>query len=176
MSLPVKLLLGGLGLFVVCGVLGNLIPKAPGDTVATNVAIPVESRKAEPKRPAPVKVETATEKKARLAVERKMLEETKREHALALAEEKDLERRGPKPVASEYDGITPEANAYLKANLKDDKSLDLVECSPVLPWKKDAWAQRVKYRAANSFGGKELQNQIFVIRNGEVTDVVDYRL
>lgn len=82
--------------------------------------------------------------------------------------------RGKKPIPSEWDSITPEANAYLKANLKDYDSMKLVECSPVATYGNDAWCQRVKYRATNSFGGYVLEEKIFVIKDGQVINVVDY--
>lgn len=81
--------------------------------------------------------------------------------------------RGVKPVPSEWDGITPEANEYLRETLKDYDSMKIVECSPVVEWKEDRWAQRVKYRAKNSFGAYDLAEQLFVIRDGTVTDVID---
>ena len=82
--------------------------------------------------------------------------------------------RGPRPIPSSWDGITPEANAYLKANLRDYETMTLVECSDTVTYGTNAWAQRVKYRAKNGFGGTNLQNQLFVIRNGEVIDVQNF--
>jgi len=76
--------------------------------------------------------------------------------------------RGPKPQASDWDGITPEANAYLKRKLKDYKSMELVECSVVVPFGDDKWAQRVRYRSKNSFGAYVVEELVFVIRDGVV--------
>lgn len=82
--------------------------------------------------------------------------------------------RGPMPVASAWDGITPEVNSYLKSALKDYDSLKLVECSPVSTFGVDAWCQRVKYRAKNSFGAYSLEQSIFVLKDHAVVDVQDW--
>ncbi len=79
--------------------------------------------------------------------------------------------RGRKPKESEWDGITPEANTYLKNNLNDYGSMELVNCSPVAPYGTDAWAQRVRIRAKNGFGAKILRDVYFVIRDGQVVSV-----
>jgi len=81
-------------------------------------------------------------------------------------------KRGPMPIPSEWDGITPEVNAYLKENLKDPDSLKIVNCSTVARYGKDGWAQSVKYRAKNSFGGYNLTEQIFIIKQGRVANVL----
>jgi hypothetical protein len=112
-------------------------------------------------------------------------EKAAREKALAEAAEKaklDAERkawirqeekkRGAYPIASAWDGITPEVNDYLRVTLRDYKSMELVNCYEVLPYGEDAWAQQVQYRAKNGFGGTNNVTQIFVIRNGSVIDVV----
>lgn len=92
-----------------------------------------------------------------------------REQAAQRAIDAEEEKvRGPKPQASEWDGITPEANAYLKRNLKDYKSMELVECSVVVPFGEDKWAQRVRYRSKNSFGAFVVEEFVFVIRDGAV--------
>ena len=77
--------------------------------------------------------------------------------------------RGVKPVEGAWDALTPEVNTYLKGTLKDYGSLEIVECSQVIEWQADRWAQRVKYRAKNSFGAKELVQTIFIIKDGKVT-------
>lgn len=112
--------------------------------------------------------EVAAEKNevARVAAEQK-------KQAAAEAKLKAEEaRRGPMPKPSAWDGLTPEVNAFFKGNLKDYDSLKLVECSEVAMYGKDAWAQRVKYRAKNSFGGYNLSNQIFIIKDSQVIDVL----
>lgn len=81
-----------------------------------------------------------------------------------------LAARGPKPVPSEWDGITPEANAFLRANLKDYDSMKIVTAYQVVPYKDNAWAQMVKIRARNGFGAYTLETWAFVIRNGKVID------
>lgn len=84
----------------------------------------------------------------------------------------EVAKRGVRPIPSPWDGITAEANAYLKRNLKDYRSMELIECSDAITWGENAWAQRVKYRAKNSFGGYVIENQIFVIKDGRVIDVL----
>lgn len=80
----------------------------------------------------------------------------------------------PKP--SEWDGITPEANAWMKQNLRDYETMELVECSVVVGYGEDKWAQRVKFRAKNGFGGTNLESYLFIIRNGSVVDAVNLAL
>lgn len=85
-----------------------------------------------------------------------------------IAEEERI--RGPKPVPSKWDGITPEANAWLKENLKDYGSMELVECSEIFPIGR-GWGQRVKLRAKNSFGAYNVESYVFTIKNGTVIEV-----
>lgn len=92
------------------------------------------------------------------------------EEARLLAAEEAV--RGKKPVPSAWDGITPEANEWLRQNLRDYESMKLVECSVIIGYGDDAWAQRVKYRAQNGFGGMNLEERLFVMRNGRVIDVI----
>jgi hypothetical protein len=97
--------------------------------------------------------------------------ERARESAATAAEERV---RGPKPVPSAWDTICPEVNAWMKDNMKDYDSLKIVNGSPVVAYRQDAWCQRLKYRARNSFGGTVLEEKLFVIRDGRVIDVMDY--
>jgi hypothetical protein len=62
----------------------------------------------------------------------------------------------------------------MQANMKDYDSLKIVNGSPIVEYGQDAWCQRLKYRARNSFGGYVIEEKLFVIRNGQVTDVLDY--
>ena len=154
-----------IGLFVIGGI-GNLVDpkKTESASEPISTAAPTPAVKPKPKTPA----EIAREKKeAALAAA-----QAKREVAAQAKEAADLARRGPKPVPSEWDGITPEVNAYLKENLKDYESLKVVDCSPVAAAGNDGWMQRVKYRAKNGFGGYNLSNQIFVIKQGQVVSVL----
>lgn len=81
--------------------------------------------------------------------------------------------RGPRPKESAWDGLTPEVASFLRLYLRDPDSLDLIECSPVFEYGSDAWAQAVRYRARNGFGGMNVEAQIFVIKNGKVIDVIE---
>lgn len=156
---PAAMALVGLGiaLFVILATI-IMIPRAKQDFK--------EQQQREQQR-AREQVETDRKESQRKAIEA-------RERAAQIARDRsETAKRGKKPIPSEWDGITPEVNAYLMANLKDYDSLKIVECSVILPWGENAWCQRVKYRAKNGFGGYNLEQQLFVIRNGEVTAAFD---
>lgn len=80
--------------------------------------------------------------------------------------------RGPKPDTSRQDKMTPEANAWLKRNLRDYDSIKLEKCSMVLPWGSNAWIQHIYYRVPNGSGDMDVVSQAFVIRNRKVIDVM----
>ena len=76
---------------------------------------------------------------------------------------------------STYDGSVSKVEAYLKSNLKDDKSYESVEWSNVTPTD-NGYMVRHKYRAKNSFGAYELVNQVFYLdNNGAVLGVSAYK-
>ncbi|MEP6672279.1 MAG: hypothetical protein ABJF10_24155 [Chthoniobacter sp.] len=80
---------------------------------------------------------------------------------------------GEKPINSPWDGGVLEVERYLKARLKDPKSTEYIEWSPVtLMTFKDgkAWAVRVKYRSKNSFRGYVIEEAVAIIRHGEVVE------
>ena len=141
------------------------------------------ARKAEAERQRQAQVQAESERKvaelmakhpAEIARRRK-LEERARLAAEKVAQERaEVAKRGAKPVPSWWDGVTPEVNEFLRATLKDYDSLKVLECSRVATWGGDAWCQRVKYRAKNSFGAYELEENVFVIKNGAVSYVVPY--
>lgn len=84
---------------------------------------------------------------------------------------------GPKPQSSAWDGSVEPVMRYLRENLKDPKSLDVAEWSPVSTITlggEPYWAVRCKYRAKNSFGGYVIENKVFLIRQNTVVRVVDY--
>ena len=120
-------------------------------------------------KPAP---ETPAQKAAREKAAAEAAEKAKKESELKAWIRKEEQKRGKYPIASEWDGITPEVNAYLKATLRDYASMELVACYEVITFGDNAWAQRVKYRAKNGFGGTNLVTQLFVIQNGAVIDVI----
>lgn len=78
---------------------------------------------------------------------------------------------GPKPEPSQWDGISAPVNEYLRRTLNDYKSLEIVEAS-VVSRNEKGWMQRLKYRAANAFGGKVLAETIFIINGGQVIEVL----
>ena len=65
-----------------------------------------------------------------------------------------------KPSVSGWDGVCYCVKDYLKENLKDPKSLKIINCS-VVQCKDGEYYQRVKYRAKNSFGGYVIENMAF---------------
>ena len=138
---------------------------ALGFAVWFTVAIAAAPHKPAPRTPQPAPISAAEQnhlarlKKAQDAAE-----------ALALAEQV---KRGPKPVPSLGDGMTFQVQLYLRGNLNDYDSMKLMQCSTVIPFGKNAWAQRVSYRAKNAFGAYRLENQLFVIRGTEILDVIE---
>jgi hypothetical protein len=73
---------------------------------------------------------------------------------------------------SGWDGSVYQVKRYLKNNLKDPDSYQSIEWGPVS--KKDGgYMVRHKYRAKNSFGGYDVQDQIFMLDSeGNVTETI----
>lgn len=80
------------------------------------------------------------------------------------------------PVANNaWNSGVYQVKSYLKRNLKDPGSLDVIEWSPVAKRSDGGYQVRCKYRAKNSFGGYVISNQVFVMdSNGNVLTVYDY--
>lgn len=104
-------------------------------------------------------------------------EQTEREEAERVAQQRARQQKidseaGPKPENSAWDAAVAPVVAFLKANLKDPKSVEYVEWSPVTLMELDQfyWAVRVKYRAKNSFGGYVLEQKLFLMQHGKVVD------
>lgn len=76
--------------------------------------------------------------------------------------------------SSSWDGSVHQVTKWLKTHLKDPKSLDVTEWSPVV--KTDTgFIVRVKYRAKNSFGGYVIEEKLFTLNSrGTITSVVDW--
>lgn len=73
--------------------------------------------------------------------------------------------------SSPWDGSVHQVERYLKQSLKDPKSYDGIEWSPVAR-AGDGYVVRHKYRARNSFGGYVVENKIFIMnRDGDVVSV-----
>ena len=68
------------------------------------------------------------------------------------------------PQASAWDGVTYAVKNYLKDNANNPKSIKYVECSPIMKLSNGGWAQRVKFRGENAFGGTVLNELIFLIQ------------
>ena len=76
---------------------------------------------------------------------------------------------------SPWDSSVSQVKKYLKRNLKDPGSLDVIEWSPVVKRSDGGYQVRCKYRAKNSLGGYVIENQIFIMdANGNVTSVTNY--
>ena len=75
---------------------------------------------------------------------------------------------------SAWDGSVYQVTKWLRANLKDPKSLDVMEWSPVIETD-TGFMCRVKYRAKNSFGGYVIEEKLFTLNTrGAVTGVADW--
>ena len=125
--------------------------------------------KAPPDLEAQLKAATALHEKALAAEAEKAAKE--RERAAKI--EKDA---GPKPENSPWDAAVRPVVDFLKVNLKDPRSIEYIEWSPVkLVDVKGTyyWAVRVKYRAKNSFGGYVIEQKLFLIQHGQIVDVAN---
>lgn len=79
-----------------------------------------------------------------------------------------------RPVVSNsgWDGSVHQVERYLKRNLKDPSSLNVIEWGNVVPGADGGFVVRVKYRAKNSFGGYVIEHQVFSLdAQGNVTGV-----
>ena len=76
---------------------------------------------------------------------------------------------------SSWDSSVYQVKYYLKTNLKDPKSVEYIDWSPVIR-EGSYYMVRCKYRAKNSFGGYVIENKIFFINaySEEVEYYVDY--
>ncbi len=76
---------------------------------------------------------------------------------------------------SAWDGSVSQVKSWLKDNLKDPRSLEFINWSPVSKTK-NGFMVRVKYRAKNSFGGYVVENKVFFLDStGTVTSSIDYQ-
>lgn len=83
-------------------------------------------------------------------------------------------READRPVVSNsgWDGSVHQVERYLKRNLKDPSSLNVIEWGNVVPGTDGGFMVRVKYRAKNSFGGYVIEHQVFSLdAQGNVTGV-----
>ncbi len=78
-----------------------------------------------------------------------------------------VDKHGPKPQFSSYDGSFEEVKKYLADSLNDPRSVEYVEWSKVV-MNEDGWNIRAKYRAKNGFGALITKEQIFTVRHGKV--------
>jgi hypothetical protein len=75
-----------------------------------------------------------------------------------------------------FDENSKIVKAYLDNHLKDPDSYQSIEWSPAKESKDGdgSIAIRHKYRAKNSFGGYEIEEKVFIIKNKKVVDVIDW--
>lgn len=83
------------------------------------------------------------------------------------------EIRGTKPENSAWDGSVRCVKDFLQENLKDPKSLEVIEWSPVVDFG-NYWGVRCKYRAKNSFGGYVVEEKMYLIQHNQVVNVRDF--
>lgn len=109
---------------------------------------------------------------------RKKAEEEEAERA---AREREHQARidaqaGSKPSNSSWDAAVAPVVSFLKVNLKDPKSVEYIEWSPVTLLELDGqffWGVRCKYRAKNSFGGYVIEEKVFLIQHDKVVKTMD---
>lgn len=75
---------------------------------------------------------------------------------------------------SPWDGSVHQVVSWLQANLKDPKSLDVIEWSRIIKPDSGGFMVRCKYRAKNSFGGYIVEEKLFFLdATGKVTAAVN---
>ena len=75
---------------------------------------------------------------------------------------------------SSFDGSVHQVKSWLKENLKDPKSVEYLDWSPVTRHG-TGYLVRVKYRAKNSYGGYSVEEKLFSLDSmGSVVSVMDY--
>jgi hypothetical protein len=78
-------------------------------------------------------------------------------------------------INSAWDGSVSQVKTWLKANLKDPKSLECIEWSKVSKQSDGGYMVRVKYRAKNGFGGYVVENKVFFLDStGTVLYNIDF--
>ena len=90
---------------------------------------------------------------------------------------KALELLGPRPTNNPWDAKVREVDEYLENNANDYHSIEYISWSPVslTTWEGNQyWSVRCKFRGANAFGGTIINEKIFLIRKGQVVNVIDY--
>ena len=96
-------------------------------------------------------------------------------------QEVQLTKTKPREIVynSRWDSSVSQVEKYLKQNLKDPKSYESIEWSPVVKLDADdlqhKFIVRHKYRAKNSFGGYVISNQMFYLdKHGYVLRSTEY--
>lgn len=76
---------------------------------------------------------------------------------------------------SAYDGSVRQVEEWMKKNLNDPGSLQVVEWSPVVKTEQGNFVVRCKFRAKNTMGGLVLQSKAFILGpTGIVMAATDY--
>lgn len=77
------------------------------------------------------------------------------------------------PLASAWDGVTYAVKYYMDDNANNPKSIKYADCSPIMKLSNGCWAQRVKFRGENAFGGTVLNKMVFLIQgDGNNAEVI----
>lgn len=94
--------------------------------------------------------------------EKKIKEEQERIEKEKIEAEKKKERERI-PSMSAWNGVAYAISDYLKKNANDPKSIEYIDVYKMLELDNGLFAQQVKFRAKNAFGGMVINEYIFVI-------------
>lgn len=72
------------------------------------------------------------------------------------------------PNINSWNGVAFVIEDWFKNNLKDPKSLEIIEVTEIKKANDGTFIQTVKYRAKNSFGGFNIEHRIFVFNKDKV--------
>ena len=84
-----------------------------------------------------------------------------------------VEKFGPRPHASAWDGSYREVERYLEGVMNDPDSLEIDGCTGV-SYTDSGWLVGCNFRGRNGFGGMVRNANWFTIRYGRVTQMHDY--
>ncbi|MGL5621702.1 hypothetical protein, partial [Cetobacterium sp.] len=102
------------------------------------------------------------EAKIKLEEERKREEELAKAELLKQEEAKKIEKERI-PAMSAWNGVAYAISDYLKKNANDPKSIEYIDVYKMQELDNGLFAQQVKFRAKNGFGGMIIEEYIFVI-------------
>lgn len=73
-----------------------------------------------------------------------------------------------KPNINSWNGVAFVVEKWFEYNLKDPKSLEIIEVTEMKKANDGTFVQTVKYRTKNSFGGFNIEHRIFVFNKNKV--------